>query len=99
MAHFVWALQYRCVYHNVYNATTCQELYAILPTCVEKIELAFSNPTVENRVDAISFCNKITDGDTHGTVQEDIRLKVSTLLSPGTRRLTYGGHKVHSRRQ
>lgn len=97
MAHYVWALQYRCVLHDVYNATTCQELYASLPTCVEKIELALANSTVENRVDALFFCNKLMLGDTHGTVVEDIRLKVS-FVCPIKFRKTHVRfrRKVHS---
>ncbi|KAJ7174399.1 alpha/beta-hydrolase [Mycena filopes] len=73
MAHFRWLLQYRCIYHEVYNSSTCKALYSELPTCLESVEMAFKIPTVENRVRSWEICDHLNSGDTHGTVFEDIR--------------------------
>ncbi|KIJ32854.1 hypothetical protein M422DRAFT_70517, partial [Sphaerobolus stellatus SS14] len=74
ISYFRWLLHYRCILHQVYNSTTCQELYKELPLCLEAIQLAFEIPTVKNRVEATMVCYaKLRTGDTHGIVVEDIR--------------------------
>jgi len=60
----------------VYNSTTCHELYSILPTCLESIRYSYQHPFVENRIAAAAKCFAIAEGDTNGTVIEDIRRKV-----------------------
>ncbi|TFK38819.1 alpha/beta-hydrolase [Crucibulum laeve] len=74
LAHFSWLLQYRCVEKNVYNSSTCTELYSVLPTCLESIRIAYAIPSIENRVEARSLCSKrLGTASTHGTVLEDVR--------------------------
>ncbi|KAF8494769.1 Alpha/Beta hydrolase protein [Gautieria morchelliformis] len=75
LSYFRWLLHYRCVLHQVYNSTTCHELYKILPVCLESTQLAFEIPTVENRVAAEEVCWKLNTADAHDTVLEDIRRK------------------------
>ncbi|KAF9002262.1 Alpha/Beta hydrolase protein [Cyathus striatus] len=75
ISHFSWVLQYRCSEKHVYNETACAELHARQPLCLEKIQLAYELPTVENRFDAASYCWTHLDADTNGTVIEDVRRK------------------------
>lgn len=76
LSYFRWLLHYRCVLHQVYNSTTCHDLYEILPLCLESVQLAFEIPTVENRVAADDLCWQLNTADAHDTVLEDIRRKV-----------------------
>ncbi|KAF7348186.1 SET domain-containing protein [Mycena sanguinolenta] len=55
-SHFTWLLQTRCYNVEMYNASTCDEMFKILPTCLESIQFAQQTPGW---------------GDTHGTVVED----------------------------
>ncbi|KIJ53143.1 hypothetical protein M422DRAFT_242257 [Sphaerobolus stellatus SS14] len=76
ISHFRWLLYYRCDLHQVYNSTTCQELYGVLPKCLEAIQLAFETKVVPNKVAAIEMCHyALNSGNMHGTVLEDIRKK------------------------
>jgi len=79
MSHFRWMLHYRCALHQVYNSSTCQELYKTLPICLEKIQLAFEIPTIEYRVAAYDVCDLLQTADAHDTVLEDIRRKVGAF--------------------
>jgi hypothetical protein len=62
----------------MYNATTCTEMYALLPACLDSIRLAYEAPnwSVQRHVAANELCTPLERGDTHGTVLEDIRKKV-----------------------
>ncbi|KAF8215058.1 alpha/beta-hydrolase [Mycena galopus ATCC 62051] len=78
MSHYEWILQTRC--YNVadmYNSSTCDEMFQILPTCLESIRFAQQMPewSVERHVAAQNICHKLEEGDTHGTVVEDVRKK------------------------
>ncbi|KAJ7160172.1 alpha/beta-hydrolase [Mycena filopes] len=76
-SHFAWLLQMRC--YNVpdmYNASTCAELFEVLPTCLDSIRFAQEGPWVpERHAAAEQICNRLQDGDRHGTVTEDVRRK------------------------
>ncbi|KAJ7094353.1 alpha/beta-hydrolase [Mycena epipterygia] len=76
-SHFSWLLQTRCYLADMYNASTCAEMFEILPACLDSIQLAQQGPgwSVERRVAAQNICNPLQDGDTHGTVVEDVRKK------------------------
>jgi len=76
-----WMLYYDCELHEVYNSTTCAELYTILPTCLEKIEFALEFSTPDTRRDALEFCSTIELGDTHGTILQDIRRTARAIQS------------------
>ncbi|KAJ7461996.1 alpha/beta-hydrolase [Mycena latifolia] len=77
-SHFKWMLQMRCYNADMYNASTCAELFEVLPTCLDSIELARQGPgSVERRVAAQAICDALEAGDTHGTVIEDVRRKAS----------------------
>lgn len=73
LSHFRWMLQQRCYNNDLYNSTTCAELYQILPSCLEEIQLAYENPTIENGKAALATCGPLSIGDTHGKVIEDVR--------------------------
>ncbi|KAF9006047.1 Alpha/Beta hydrolase protein [Cyathus striatus] len=75
ISHFSWILQYRCAEKHVYNETACAKLHSMQPSCLEKIQLAYEIPTVENRFAANDFCENFLDADTNGTVMEDVRRK------------------------
>ncbi|KAI0046139.1 alpha/beta-hydrolase [Auriscalpium vulgare] len=70
-----WLLQYRCVEKKIYNETTCLDLYAKQPACLEAIEYAYGHSTRENRFKALIHCGQLETGDSHGTVIEDVRRK------------------------
>ncbi|VDC06649.1 unnamed protein product [Peniophora sp. CBMAI 1063] len=70
---FQWLLHYRCELHSVYNETTCAEMYAKLPGCLEELDYALQNSTVETRTHAQDICIELAIGDRHGTMSEDIR--------------------------
>ncbi|KAJ7738412.1 alpha/beta-hydrolase [Mycena metata] len=76
-SHFAWLLQMRC--YNVpdmYNASTCAELFEVLPTCLDSIRFAQEGPWVpERHVAAQTICGRLNAGDNHGTVAEDVRRK------------------------
>ncbi|KAJ7668131.1 alpha/beta-hydrolase [Mycena rosella] len=76
-SHFTWLLQMRCYNADMYNATTCAELFKVLPACLDSIQFAQQTPgwSVERRVAAQSICTPLEGGDTHGTVTEDVRKK------------------------
>ncbi|KAJ4472249.1 alpha/beta-hydrolase [Lentinula aciculospora] len=76
-SHFRWMLQYRCVYHNVYNDTTCKDTYAMLPGCLEALDYALEpeNSDPRHRFQAIERCAKLEEGYTDRTSLEDIRLR------------------------
>jgi carboxypeptidase C (cathepsin A) len=78
-SHFKWLLQMRCYNADMYNASTCADLFRVLPTCLDSIQLAQQGPgwSVERRVAAQKICSVLEQGDTHGTVIEDIRRKVT----------------------
>lgn len=53
-------------------------MYAILPECLERIELALQpSASAEDRADAADFCDTLRTGDTHGTLLEDVRRTVT----------------------
>ncbi|KAE9407384.1 alpha/beta-hydrolase [Gymnopus androsaceus JB14] len=76
LSHFRWLLQYRCVYHNVYNTTQCQEGYALLPSCLEALDFVLQpeNSTPKNRFEALELCEPFNEYATETPI-EDIRLK------------------------
>ncbi|KAK7048758.1 Alpha/Beta hydrolase protein [Favolaschia claudopus] len=79
ISHFGWILQHRC--YNVpdmYNTTTCAELFQVLPTCLEAIQLAQQQSAPEPRVAAMNLCGPLVLGDRHGTVLEDVRKKCNS---------------------
>ena len=67
-----------CELHDVYNSTTCEALYPLLPQCLDKLDYALNELTsaAETRRDALVFCGGLFDGDMHGTVLQDIRKTV-----------------------
>ncbi|KAF8581120.1 alpha/beta-hydrolase [Ramaria rubella] len=75
LSHFRWTLYQSCHNTDLYNSTTCMELYTLLPACLERIQFAYQNSTVENRVAAFTLCSKLRDGDKHGTMMEDVSKK------------------------
>jgi hypothetical protein len=62
----------------MYNASTCADMFKILPACLDSIQFAQQAPgwDVERRVAAQNKCELLERGDTHGTVVEDVRKKV-----------------------
>lgn len=65
---------------DMYNASTCAELFEVLPTCLDSIRFAQEGPWVpERHVAAQQTCNRLENGDRHGTVTEDVRRKASGL--------------------
>jgi hypothetical protein len=81
ISYFRWILQYRCNTHNVYNSTTCQAGYEALPSCLEQVQYALENSTPQHRRNAMEFCEtNLMEGDSHGTVIEDVRKKVCYSL-------------------
>ncbi|KAF8581123.1 alpha/beta-hydrolase [Ramaria rubella] len=72
LSHFRWFLYQACHNTNLYNSTTCTELYTLLPSCLESIQFAYENSTVDNRVAAWSLCQRIRWGDTHGVMGENV---------------------------
>ncbi|KAF8215114.1 Alpha/Beta hydrolase protein [Mycena galopus ATCC 62051] len=77
-SHYEWILQTRCYnIADMYNVSTCDEMFQILPTCLESIRFAQQIPewSVERRAAAANLCHKLEEGDTHGTVVEDVRKK------------------------
>ncbi|KAJ7461971.1 alpha/beta-hydrolase [Mycena latifolia] len=76
-SHFTWLLHMRCYLADMYNVTTCAEMFEVLPACLDGIQLAQQGPgwSVERHVAAQAICNPFRAGDTHGTVVEDIRRK------------------------
>ncbi|KAJ6585473.1 alpha/beta-hydrolase [Mycena capillaripes] len=76
-SHYAWVLQTRCYNVNMYNASTCAEMFKILPTCLDGIRFAQQAPgsTVERRVAAQDICESLSEGDTHGTAAADVRKK------------------------
>ncbi len=62
-----------CTVTDVYNATTCADLHAVLPSCLESIEMSMISPTLENKRASMKLCEAIEEGDAHGRVIEDVR--------------------------
>ncbi|KAJ7017885.1 Alpha/Beta hydrolase protein [Mycena alexandri] len=61
---------------DMYNASTCTELFEVLPTCLDSIRFAQEGPWLpERHVAAQKTCNRLEGGDRHGTVAEDVRWK------------------------
>ncbi len=58
-----------CTVTNVYNATTCADLHAVLPFCLESIKMS----TLENKRASIKLCEAFEEGDAHGRVIEDVQ--------------------------
>ncbi|KAF7340163.1 SET domain-containing protein [Mycena venus] len=82
-SHYTWLLQTRCYNHDVYNASTCAEMFKLLPTCLDSIRLAQETPgwLVERRAAAHNICIPLQGGDTHGTTLDDVRVKASILAT------------------
>ncbi|KAJ7354087.1 alpha/beta-hydrolase [Mycena albidolilacea] len=76
-SHFSWFLQTACHsdVNNIYNASTCAEMYQILPACLDSIRFAEQAPgwSVERRAAAQNICWQIRGGDTHNNTVEDVR--------------------------
>jgi hypothetical protein len=75
-----WSLYYNCELHNVYNTTTCAEMYALLPTCLEHIDYALDVSTPETRRDALRTCIPLLEGDNHDTDMLNVRRKAGIYL-------------------
>ncbi|KAF7314768.1 SET domain-containing protein [Mycena kentingensis (nom. inval.)] len=75
--HYSWNLHARCYLFDMYNSTTCAELFEILPRCLDAIQFAQqTNVWVpERREAAWKVCEPLDSGDTHGTMVEDVRKK------------------------
>ncbi|KAG8871406.1 hypothetical protein FRB98_000802 [Tulasnella sp. 332] len=75
MSHTLWKPEMFCVQRRVWNITQCELAYRRLPACLQKIQLAFDQPTDANRQAAFE-CGNEGDygilGDLHGTVRENI---------------------------
>ncbi|KAF8320085.1 alpha/beta-hydrolase [Clavulina sp. PMI_390] len=85
ISYFEWILYYRCELHEVYNSTTCSNLYRALPGCLSALDIATSSvPSIENKVAATKLCSPLDEADTHGTVVEDIRRKCTPDSSGST---------------
>lgn len=56
-------------------------MYSRLPSCLEKIELAFELKSLSARRAAATACWPLAEGDTHGAVLEDVRLQVNNRLA------------------
>ncbi|KAE9391704.1 alpha/beta-hydrolase [Gymnopus androsaceus JB14] len=82
LTYFEWFLEYACHDVEFYNATTCDQFYSVLPSCLESIHLAFSNPSEKNRAMATSLCFSMTLGDSHGKATHDIRVTCNENQSP-----------------
>ncbi|PBK87045.1 alpha/beta-hydrolase [Armillaria gallica] len=80
-SHYKWQLFYMCTVTNVYSATTCAYLHAVLPFCLESIEMSMKSPTLENKRALMKLCEAI-EGDAHGRVIEDVR-RVCLPTDPG----------------
>ncbi|KAJ6493020.1 alpha/beta-hydrolase [Mycena sanguinolenta] len=77
-SHFSWFLQTACYGRvEMYNTSTCAEMYQRLPNCLDSIRLAEQVPgwSVERRAAAHDMCWGLRGGDMHGTVGEDVRKK------------------------
>ncbi|KAF7364774.1 hypothetical protein MVEN_00347300 [Mycena venus] len=100
-SHYTWMLQTRC--YNVpdmYNASTCAEMFKILPNCLESIQLAQQAPgwSVERRIAAQKICRALDVGDTHGTVVEDVRKKCDAKKSSDCLPPSFGWTEAFFRR-
>lgn len=71
-----WFLHQRCYNTDLYNSTTCADLYQYLPACLEGVEFAFENPTIPNKLAAMKTCDILGSGDTHGKQVENVKLHV-----------------------
>ncbi|VDB96810.1 unnamed protein product [Peniophora sp. CBMAI 1063] len=72
LAHARWDLHYRCEVSHIYNSTTCAELYGVLPSCLESIELALQDPVdMAGRARAEELCGTLAAGDTNHTSVEN----------------------------
>lgn len=77
-SHYTWLLQTRCYNTGMYNASTCAEMFEILPTCLDRIRFAQQGAaSVERRVAAQDICESLYEGDTQGIAEPDVRKKVS----------------------
>ncbi|KAJ7245697.1 alpha/beta-hydrolase [Mycena rebaudengoi] len=76
-SYFTWMLQARCYNFDMYNSSTCAEMFEILPRCLDSIRLAEQDPiwSVEKRGASLDLCWQLVLGDTHGTAIEDVRKK------------------------
>lgn len=77
VSHYRWALQQRCYYTDLYNATTCKTMYERLPFCLEALQLAYQDPTVENRVSAGRICLRTQVEVLPGRSYENVEQRVS----------------------
>ncbi|KAJ7156963.1 alpha/beta-hydrolase [Mycena crocata] len=79
VAHYRWLLYFYCELHSVYDETTCADMYAKLPECLDLVELSLQytglgEAASNARRAARETCNYIAwSGDTHGVVVEDVR--------------------------
>ncbi|KAF8215031.1 hypothetical protein K438DRAFT_2123666 [Mycena galopus ATCC 62051] len=66
-----------CNHSDMYDASTCAEMFKILPACLESIRFAQQIPewSLERRVAAQNICQKLEEGNAQGTVVEDVRKK------------------------
>ncbi|KZV72711.1 alpha/beta-hydrolase [Peniophora sp. CONT] len=81
LAHAQWDLHYRCEVSHIYNSSTCAELYGVLPSCLESIELALQDPAdMSSRVHAEEVCSSLAAGDTNHTMVENVKQKAKNEL-------------------
>ena len=74
-------------------------MYAKLPGCLEELEYALQNSTVETRTHAQDVCIPLAIGDRHGIVLEDIRKTVSQMLLLTVRSIANGIASVSQKTQ
>ncbi|KZV78547.1 alpha/beta-hydrolase [Exidia glandulosa HHB12029] len=75
LSYYRWFLHQRCYNTDLYNSTTCTELYKVVPQCLEEVEFALENPLVPNKLAALKTCDVLREGDMHGRAQENVKLE------------------------
>ncbi|KAG8841706.1 hypothetical protein FRB96_007149 [Tulasnella sp. 330] len=76
MSYTMWMPEMFCVQYQIWNATQCDLAYRKLPACLQKIQLAFDQPTDANREAAFQCGDEGVGGgilvDLHGVMRENI---------------------------
>ncbi|EKM54920.1 uncharacterized protein PHACADRAFT_197351 [Phanerochaete carnosa HHB-10118-sp] len=89
LTHKRWALQQRCYYTDFYNTSTCNAAFERLPFCLESIQMAYMNDTVENRALAMAVCEDVYPDRVPGRSLENVNLRCDGTLENCTPETTW----------
>ncbi|EKM53883.1 uncharacterized protein PHACADRAFT_209728 [Phanerochaete carnosa HHB-10118-sp] len=75
LSNYRWALHQRCYLTDFYNASVCHTAFEKLPACLEAIQMAYMNDSIERRSGALDVCQRIFPEYIEGRDYQNVELR------------------------